>query len=372
MKLCNVIVSLSLVAASGCTSTHFNEPAAPVVPQSSVHSYNGTASVGDFLTISLDSTAHTLTYTNHSNQDFGTILYTVNSDGTYALNDPTGNLLAAYEVPGYALLVQAAKTGPNHNTKALITAVQSSAITLSNLENHSYNYMQFRTNSGGVEAGSVSMDDTGAVSISSYGPSGAQNQQSSPFHTGGFPANSFAEDSSGDFIVHDDGQGSFDFMFGTQNGIFAVDTANGAVLGLLKAKTKDFDPTFAGTYKAIFYQKTGASTGQGNVETGTPSLGNATLVVGANGAVTLQDAQNTILAQGTLAPVADTSYLYGSSGELTDPCFGLFTFRVSTPTSQQDVFITFQGRAVLLSYFRATLPMDPSNAYDYLYGVAVK
>jgi hypothetical protein len=372
MKLCNLIVSLSLLTAVGCKSTTTSVPVSPVVPQSSVHSYNGTASVGDFLTISLDSTAHTLTYTNHSNQDSGTIPYTVNSDGTYALNDPTGNLLAAYEVPGYALLVQAAKTGPNHDTKALITAVQSSAITLSNLENHSYNTIQFRTAAGGIEAGSVSMDGTGAVSISSYWPYGAQNQQSSPFNTSGFPANSFTEDASGKFIVHDDGQGSFDYMFGTQNGIFAVDTPNGAVLALLKASSKDFDPTFAGTYKAIFYQKTGAKTGQGNVETGTPNLGNATLVVGANGAVTLQDAQNTVLAQGTLAPVADTSYLYGSSGELTDPCFGLFTFRVSTPTSQQDVFVTFQGRAALFSYFRGTLPVNGSNAYDYLYGVAIK
>jgi hypothetical protein len=44
--------------------------------------------------------------------------YTVNSDGTYTLSDPTGNLLAAYEVPNYALLIQAAKTGPNHNESA--------------------------------------------------------------------------------------------------------------------------------------------------------------------------------------------------------------------------------------------------------------
>jgi hypothetical protein len=372
MKLRYVIVSLSLVAAAGCKSTSSGTTGTTVAPQSSVHSYNGTASVGDFLTIALDSTAHTLTYSNHSNKDAGTIPYIVNSDGTYTLNDPTGNLLAAYEVPGYALLVQAAKTGPNHDAKALITAVQSSAITLATLENHSYNYMQFRTAAGGVEVGSVSMDGTGAVSISTYWPYGAQNPQSSAFNSGGFPANSFAEDSSGDFIVHDDGHGSLDFMFGTQNGIFAVDTANGAILGLLKAKTKDFDPTFAGSYKAIFYEKTGANTGQGNIESGTPSLGNATLVVAANGAVTLQDSQNTVLAQGTLAAVADTSYLYGSSGELTDPCFGLFTFRVSSPTSQQDVFLTFQGRTVLFSSFRGTLPFNGSNAYDYFYGVAVK
>src|ERR1700731_2321962 len=353
MKLSNVVISLSLLGVAGCKATPSSNPLTPVAPQNGVHTYNGTASVGDFLTISLDSTAHTLTYSNHSNGDAGTIPYTVNSDATYTLNDPSGNLLAAYEVPGYALLLQAAKTGPNHDTKALVIAVPSSPVSIATLENHTYNYMQFPTAAGGFGAGTIIVDAAGAVSISSFSPSGAQGQQSSPFNTGGFPANSFTEDASGTFIKHDDGQGSFDYMFGTQNGIFAVDTPNGAVLGLLKASSKDFDPTFAGTYKAIFYQKTGASSGQGNVETGTPSLGNATLVVGANGAVTLKDAQNTVLAQGTLAPVADTPYLYGSSGELSDPCFGLFTFRVLTPTSQQDVFVTFQGRAVLFSYFRA-------------------
>ena len=161
-------------------------------------------------------------------------------------------------------------------------------------------------------------------------------------------------------------------MFATQNGILAVDSPNGAILGLQKATTKDFDPTFAGSYKAIYYQKTGASTGQGNLETGTPALGNATLVVASNGQATLQDAQNNILAQGTLAPVADTSYLYGATGELTDPCFGLFTFRVTTANSQQDVFMTFQGHAVLFSSFQGALTQNQGNTYNYFYGVAVK
>lgn len=205
------------------------------------------------------------------------------------------------------------------------------------MENHNYNYIQFRTVAGGFEAGSADMDAQGNVAISSFWPFGAQSQQGSPFNTGGFPGSSFQEDSAGDFLTRDDGQGSYDFVFGTQNGIFAVDTPNGAILGLQKATSKDFDPAFAGSYKAIYYQKTGASTGPGNVETGTANLGNATLVVAANGQATLQDAQNNVLAQGTLAAVADTSYLYGASGQLTDPCYGLFTFRATTASSQQDV-----------------------------------
>jgi hypothetical protein len=106
--------------------------------------------------------------------------------------------------------------------------------------------------------------------------------------------------------------------------------------------------------------ETGRFYGAGNVETGTANLGNATLVVMSNGRATLPDAESNVLAQGTLAPVADTGYLWGASDELGDPC-GLFTFRVTTGNSQQGVFLTFQGRAVLFSSFPSKLPEDPSN-----------
>ena len=94
------------------------------VTTSSVRKYNGTASVGDFLTISIDSTVHTIDYINHTNGDSGTVPYTVNVDGTYTVTDPQGNILAAYEVPGFVLLVETAKSGPTHNTPALITAIE--------------------------------------------------------------------------------------------------------------------------------------------------------------------------------------------------------------------------------------------------------
>jgi hypothetical protein len=169
-----------------------------------------------------------------------------------------------------------------------------------------------------------------------------------------------------------DDNGTLDYIFGTPNGIFAVDTPNGAILGLKKATTKNFDPSFAGTYKAIFYEKTGAMTGMNNLESGTPSLGKATLVISSTGHVTVQDAQSNTLVQAVLTPVADTSYLYGTPQQLQDPCFGLFTFRVTTSNSQQDVFVTFMNRAVLFSSFKATLPWGSGNTYDYLYGVGLK
>ena len=338
---------------------------------SSSRSYSGTASVGDFMNITLDSTAQTITYTNLSNGDTGVVPYTVNPDGTYTLNDPAGNLVAAYEIPGYAMLVEALKAGSDHATPALVTAVAESQVTLATFENHGYNYMQFRTAAGGMEAGSVILDAQGNVSVSSYWPYGATMQNSSAFHSNVMPGGNFSEDSSGKFLRLSD-QGGTDFVFGTAQGIFVVDTGNGAILGLGKAATKNFDAAFAGTYHAIYYQKTNATTGQGNIESGIASLGNATMVIDAQGNVTVQDAQNNTVIQAALTPVADASYLYGSQGQLQDPCNGLFTFRIATVNSQQDVFMTFMGRAVLFSSFTAALPLNGGSPYQYLYGVGLK
>jgi hypothetical protein len=364
------ILMMMLLLAS-CNSTKPTSAGAPVTSTKRV--YHGTASVGDFMTITVDSVAQTIAYTDVSNSTSGTVPYVVNSDGTYTLSDPTGNLTGAYEVPDYALLIQAAKTGPNADTPALITAVESGQIALTTLEAHPYNFMSFRTAAGGVEAGSISMSAQGSATVSSFWPYGAfnaGNQGSSPFNNQTMDFSQAQLDPSGTFLtVSQAGQGT-SYVFGTANGIFAVDTQNGAILGLTQAASPNFDPTVAGTYNAIYYQKTGASTGQGNVETGTPSLGNAGLVVAASGQVTFTDAQGNPMAQGTLTPVADVSYLYGTAGQLSDPCYGLFTFRLTTATSQQDVFVSFLGQAMLFSSFTANLSQP--GTYSYFYGVGLK
>jgi hypothetical protein len=366
MRIRLFMLGVLLLVIGGCSSVTSTPPAT----SSAKRSYNATASVGDFLTITLDPVALTLTYTNLSNGDSGTIPYQVNTDGTYQLNDPNHNLVAAYEVPNYALLVQAAKAGPNHDTPALITAVQQGKISLATWAGHQFNYMQFRTSSGGIEAGSVNIDAQGNVSNSSFSPSGLVYGQNG-FNNGTFDASNFQSDPTGTFLTLTQ-NGSSDHIFGTANGIFVVDNSNGTILGFTTTAAKAFDPSVAGTYKAIFYQKVGAASGINNTETGTPSLGNATLVIGANASVTVNDAQGNTLVQATLTPVADTSYLYGSAGELADPCFGLFTFRVTTASVQQDVFVTFLDRALLFSSFSANLPQGSSSTYSYLYGVGLK
>jgi hypothetical protein len=352
----------ALVFSLGCGT-------APGTFNASQRYYNGTASVGDFFTFTLDPIAHSLTYKNVSNGDSGTISYILNDDASYTFNDPAGNLLSAYEVPGYSLLIHAAKAGPNHDQPALITALQKANVSLSTWAGRSYNYMQFRTSSGGIEIGSVNVDSQGNVSSAGYWPLGSVGQVS-VFNLNNFDTSTFQADASESFLLLPDRQGAHDYMFGTTNGFLAVDTPNGALLAVRKTSTKAFDSSFAGSYRAMFYQKTGANLGPNNNESGTPRLGTATLSISSTGHLTMINAA-TILLTATLQPVADASYVYGPA-ELDDPCYGSFTFRTINSNFQQDVFVTFQDRLVLFSLFRAKLPWGFGNTYDYMYGVGLK
>jgi hypothetical protein len=329
-------------------------------PTSAVRSYNGTASVGDFLTISIDSNVHTISYANHSNGDSGTIPSTVNVDGTYTVTDPQGNLLAGYEVPGFVLMVETAKSGPTPNAPALIAAIGSVPSSISNLAGQNCNYLQLRTSSGGMEVGSVSINAQGDIQHESFRPSAVLNQAPSYFGRRTFPATSIEQDVSGNFFTIHESQGnSDDIVFGTQNGLWAVDGGGGAIRGLPKTTSKNFDATTAGTCTAIDYEKTNAQSGQNNVETGTARQGKATLTVDANGSVTLIEGQGNRLASGILVAVADPSYLYDGTGNtLSDPCLGMFTARVTAANGdRQDFFVSFQGKAALFASFQTAVPV---------------
>jgi hypothetical protein len=338
-----------------------------------IRSYNGTASVGDFVTISIDSTASTISYHDISNGEAGTVSYAVDADGTYSINDPQGNVLSAYEVPGFVMLVEAAKAGPNQNTPALITAVESTPANILSFAGQNFNYLQFRTAAGGIEIGSVSVDSQGNIQHNSYSPMALIWGNGQYFDSGNFAASSITEDPSGNYFTINEQDSSKDVVFGTQNGLWAVDTGIGTILGLPKANSKNFQAGSAGTYKGIYYEKANAETGGNNFEIGSATQGTSAAVVAADGTITITDAQNNILATGTLVPVADAAYLYdGTVNTLSDPCNGLFTVRIATSTLQQDLFVAFQGNAVIFGSFQSALPGQNSNPYTYFYGVGLK
>ncbi len=366
MKTARILaVGLTCLLAACSTTT------APKTAQNTVRSYNATASVGDFLTISIDSAAQTITYKNYTNGETGTVPYTVNANGTYTITDPNGNLLSAYEVPGFVMVVEAANAGPNKDTQALITAVESVPATINTFAGQNFNYMQFRTAAGGLEVGTVSIDGQGNVTHDGYWPFGVFSD--SEFNGGSFAASAVQEDPSGDFFAISEGNDSTSYAFGTPSGFFAVDTGSGTILSLPKAASKSFDATTAGTYTALYYEKADAQTGQGNVETGTATEGEATITVSAGGEVTISDSAGTTMATGKLAAVADTAYLYDrTSSELSDPLYGMLTFRTTTANSQQDVFVQFEGNAMIFSSFETGLPIAGYAPYTYFYGVGLK
>jgi hypothetical protein len=366
---------VSVLAIIGCSAVTSKAPAeaATGTAVSSVRSYNGTASVGDFLTIKVDSSSNTIAYENRTNGQSGTVPYSINADGTYTVTDPQGNILTAYEVPGYAMVVEAAKAGSNQNTPALITAVESAPATILDFAGKDFNYIQFRTAAGGVEIGSVSIDAQGNIQHDGYFPMALIWGNGQYFGSGTIAASSITEDPSGNSFTINEQDSSKDVVFGTQNGLFAVDTGNGTILGLPKSTSKDFSAASAGTYKGIYYEKANAQTGGNNFEIGTPTQGSGTVTVAADGTITIKDSQNVIMATGTLVPVADSSYLYdGTANKLADPCFGLFTVRNATVNSQQDLFVSFQGNAVIFGSFQSTLPGNNGNPYTYFYGVGLK
>jgi hypothetical protein len=366
VKTAKLALVVTAIWLASCNSTPKVIPAA----QKAVRAYNGTASVGDFLTISVDSIAQTITYKDYTNGEMGTVPYTINGDGTYTITDPNGNLLSAYEVPGTALMVEAANAGPLQDTDALITAIESTPATINTFAGKTFSYLQFRTAAGGLEMGTVAIDAQGNITHDGYWPFGVFS--ANQFSGGNFPASSVQEDASGNFFTINESGGQSDMVFGTQNGFFAVDTGNGTILGLPKASSKTFSAASAGTYTALFYEKVNAQTGQGNVESGTAVEGKATVTISASGAVTIADSQGNTLAGGTLVPVADASYIYdGTQNKLSDPCYGMFTFR-TTANSQQDVFVTFQGNAVVFASFQTALPIVNYAPYTYFYGVGLK
>ncbi len=380
------IAALSLFCGGGSPASQptTTTPAAPPV-----RNYQATASVGDFLTITVDSVAHTIAYTNVTNGEMGTVSYTVGSDGAYNITTPNGHMLKAYEIPGLALVANMDNTGPTQNTTSLVTAILKAPISLNWLQNKKFNYMQFRTNDGGMEVGSVSIDGAGSVYhqgywpfgdlITAWGQSGGTNS-SSPFQHGSFDASQFTPDAGGNYLtLNEGGTNGTDTIFATQGGFFVVDMGNGSMVGVPQAASSAFDATFAGTYRALCYNKLDAIAGGNNPEGGTGRVDGYSLALSAGGGLTVQDANGATVVSTSLQPVASTSYLQGT-GKMTDTCPGLFTYRVlpsGTNTMQQDVFLTFlNGGAILFCSFSYDTAqpsgMNTQPHYSYFYGVALK
>ena len=380
MRTCSAITLLAAVLLTGCGSKSSSSPAEaqnPIPASQASHTYQGTASVGDFMTLTVVPEALTISYADLSNGLKGTASYILNHDGSYTLNDPAGNLTYAFEAPGFGLVALAYAAGPARNGMALITALETGPGAISSFTGAAYNTMGFGTGAGGVQVGSGTMTAS-SWTTASYWPCGALGASPMPAVTATLPLAGAVEDGSGQFATIPSGTGGSDVLFGLAGGFLALDTPTGSVLALPQAATAAFDPGFNGAYQMVLYQKFGAALGGSGVESGIASLTHAILVISAAGGFQLVNDQSVIIASGPLTAVADTPYLYGGAGApLSSPCNGMFTCRVSTGTTQQDLFFTFvtsAGQAaVLLSSFSSPLPwVAGTSTYSYTYGTGLR
>ena len=366
--------------------------------------YTGTAGVGDFINLQVDPLSSSISYANLSNGDCDTVDYELDADGFYDItdgdspdypltgdpdcvdDDPVGNVIEAFEIPGFAMLLHLAKAGESSDTESLLFAVQRQTVQLITGAGDTYNYMQFRT-SGGIEVGAVSFDpDGGDFANEFYWPYAlVSGQGGSEFQSTTAAGADIELDPTGTYYIIDDGGMETSYAFGTTSGMLLTDNPNGAIIAFRQPESKDFDPAFAGTYAGLLYHKTGVMPAGGGDTGGTLSIYRSTLTVAVNSAngdgdgdadnldltIVNDDASTTTLALTTLDAVADQSHLVGMD-KLGDSLHGVFTARIVDSTVTEDIFVTFVGRAMLVLYFRDSDNTTDNNGYDYYYGMALR
>ena len=144
-----------------------------------------------------------------------------------------------------------------------------------------------------------------------------------------------------------------------------------------EADRASFDTGYAGTYGGIYYQKADVEAMSGGAEVATPMTDPVAVNVSPDGAVTVTDsASGATLATGTLKPVSEARYLYGSHDGLADPCKGMFTFRGTVNGMTQDFFAAFAmvngKRSIVFSSFWAGTVGTTAPEYSYFYGVGLR
>jgi hypothetical protein len=342
--------------------------------------YQTTASAGDFLQITLDKAARTVSYLNTTNGlAAADVPYELDALGAYSFRDPNGHLVAAIELEDQVLVVDVARAGPQRDTRALAIGAVTRPIARTDFASRRLNAMRLRTRTGGVEIGSVVIAaDVGGVRVEleSYWPRGAMLSGGAAFHVGGAAMLAVAETSGAhEFLTATethDGVARTDHLFRTASG-FAIDLADGNLVMLDQPASPEFDPRVAGSYLALAYAKRGArGTAGDQPEPGVASVGLVDLIVDGAGHLRATDADGVRLFDHDLVPVAEAAHLTGAGRLDAGRTKGLFTFRTTGGGGPTDVFVIFTKDGLLFSSFTPGASDGGEAPYDYLYGAAVR
>jgi len=383
MKLPLFLALALLLGFAGCGAQTSTLPEVHSRLASGVRTYTGSAASGDFYLFAVHPEGQTINYTDVSSPESGLLSYVVDSDGDYEISDPHQNFSFGSEIVNELFVLDADKSGVGRATPALVVAVPTTTIALSQIAGTSLNYFHLSVTQNGFEIGSLKLDAHGNLTESSYSPYAAI-YLSAPFHSDTFKALAVQSGALNEYLVMRDSSGNTNYIFRSADG-YLVDKPNGTYIAFDKAKTKEFDPSFAGTYRVYLYEDWGVGRAHQRPATSSPCFGIGTLVVNTAGQITLTDSMGNVLASGQLEAVADNpSLLNGGSQSLGDPCYGIFTIDWSDASSaearfsrvepmitavQKQFFLGFHGNSVVLAGFEAPAPANPESLHNFFYGV---
>jgi len=363
------IIALVVIAALVVAGFIFIPAAlAAVTPQN----FAASASVGDFVTVTIDHLLKTIAYVNVTNGVTGTVTYTINKDGTYDVTDSTGNITNALEIPGYQIMLLMNKAGPSANEQALVVGVLSDSTTITASSSGEYNYMKFRTSNGGFLSGALVMTNgvminTGFSSLSravqpAESRDVAQTGSANVSAHGTVVVTLPAVVSSNHIVPR--ATAAITTVFASGNGFLTIDDDAGSTICMKQAGGAAFSASSAATYTALFYSKPDVML-SGGTETGAILVGKCSIVVTAAALVTVTNiVTNAVMFSGTVTPFSsDTSIVGSSTGMINNPCNGLFRFTNST----QEFVITFFGKSILFGSVNSV----SSTEYSYFYGAGL-
>jgi hypothetical protein len=340
------------VLAFGCTSPQQDSK----TTNQKAHTYNGTAAVGDFLTITVDRGARTMSFRNWTTGNSGVLSFVEDADGTLVVTDADPEIVKANEIPGFALVAEDRKA-KDGKQQALVFAFEQVPAQVSDFRNLSLASIEFRTSNGGTELFCASLDPSGAFTGAGYIPLDQQ------FWPPGFNAKSGTFDASADttvtgalLLAGKPGEPPVR-LFKTSSGAWVGDGPGGSGLWFPSSPTSAFDAGAAGTYFMQGYSKTGEGPSDTGI-TGAPAFFSEVVTLSASGA--LSDGTNTVQLEPLRAK-------YPGTLVDIDACNGLFAF---TPPEGGEGFAFVHRDAIYFSQFRVT--NAASRLYDYQYGVALR
>lgn len=341
--------------------------AAPPTGAKALSAYKASAALGDFLELTVDTTAATITYTNVTNGVSGTdVAMTTDSDGFITFG-ADANLATGVEVPGSVFIFHTKTAGKTKDKKGFALGLSVKPYTEAAFPAQLMNYMQFRTNNGGFEVGFIDAR-TDTLTHQYFAPSACWDNGGTGAIADGvgepsaFPLDATAFTMSDDktyitktFAATTEEPENTVTIFQTETNDVVIDMDNGSIFAF-KARADDTLPS--GAFTGLLFGRDDAQAMQGNTETGTDLLTRLRVVFTGAEFTWAEDGKE--LFAGTAVPLNTEVTMDGGR-----KMFGAFTCRVVDGTATTDLVFVLSDDAKLLCAQYTNRANDPTYAYRH-------